>query len=250
MQHNVYKIIYPTLVLLSLALANSVTANSGGAADVLDQRYGISALSMQPTRGSVWSSWDSLAAPLVELPDTGPTAWRWQGDLLDGSWQPVDSFSSPGLASRTELGWAVSARLGGDRHGVDIDLGFSRKQYLNPLLDGVQTSGQEYSVGMTYQKLDGRVWYSPDMLGVQGGGSYLEAGWTEPLGAGLSLSLRYGRGSFDPATSLVDFSDVSIGAYQELGDYALGLRVIERSQDGLTGEDRYRFMGSLSRQFP
>lgn len=126
---------------------------------------------------------------------------------------------------------------------VDIGLSYSSKIQHNPI------DYKDIFMGMNYGAVGGRVWYLDPAQSPDEGGWYYEAGWQSPVARDFSLAFQVGQG-FRNGQATREVPDLSVSAFGAYRGYDLGVRVIDRSGLGMTGETDFSLMGSLRKRFP
>lgn len=143
----------------------------------------------------------------------------------------------------------LSRELG---HGFAIDTGVA--QYgLNADSDDPQepVPYQEYYFGLTYERLEGKVWYTDDYEGSGFAKSYYQVGVSSELGEDFQLSARLGYSAFEEAAvGQENYTDYSLAAEKrnERG-LGIGLRLMGTQREAVPGENDLRLMGTISHSF-
>lgn len=170
-----------------------------------------------------------------------PASWSW------GAPAPTLDFAA-GLARSFGAGLSLDA-------GVSVahvpELASGAALSADPVQSEINY--HDYFLGLRYGSLDGRIWYLPDN-GLAGAGEpaglYYEAGWAQPVGHNLSLSVRmgrYGNVAADSSTVAGGLPSLSLGASTTLSGYGLGLRLIDGGGHMFGGEPDLQLMGSISK---
>lgn len=134
-------------------------------------------------------------------------------------------------------------------NGLSLDAGLSMTHATEIDVDGGTINYRDYFLGMRYGSLDTKVWYLPASPTSDQAAVYYEAGWLQPVGKDVSLSLRLGQ--YDPSNyASADYDtapSLSLGASTTVGGYGLGLRVIDGGGRMFGGEQDLHLMGSISK---
>ena len=139
-------------------------------------------------------------------------------------------------------------------NGMALDAGLAQG-HERATEDSITLSGRDYQdafLGVRYHGFSGQVWYLDQPGGEDGARSfYYQAGWKAPVNDRLSVSLQMGQSYRRGIGFDQEYPDLSVAAEGNFDGYGLGIRLIDRSGLGLSGEDAdYSLMGSFSKRFP
>ncbi len=177
--------------------------------------------------GAAADATDSTAVAIGPSLLRPPASWSWETAA------PRLDFAT-GVEQHFKNGLSLNAGLSAAHAAVDVR--------------GDTIDYRDYFLGMRYGVVDTKVWYLDNASGSGQSRVYFDAGWQQPVGDKLSMSLRLGQydqsvynlPGYDTAPSL------SLGANTTMGGYGLGLRVIDGGGRLFGGAQDLRLMGSIS----
>lgn len=170
------------------------------------------------------------------LPSGGQDTGQSIG-LYREEWRASDDRPEAGGDRYTGLRHRFSNGLGLDTGLASYGLGTPREDY------------REFYFGLSYDALQGRVWYTDDYLGTGGSRSYYEFGVSSRVAQDFSLSARLGYGNDDRDWADDEPRSTFILSAEKQGLYGFGFNLqLSGSEDTrLDALEDVRVMGILSR---
>lgn len=129
--------------------------------------------------------------------------------------------------------------------GIGFDTGIAQYGESSPM-----SSYQEYYFGLSYDALEGRMWYTGDYQGQGGSKSYYELGLRGNVSSDFSLSARLGYSDFDADLDLENYAAYVLSAQKkDLYGFGVDLQLVGSGDPRWSAAEDFRLMGTVSRSF-